>query len=45
MWTLISAILALGINFYSPEIPESKKSMIMNENNYQPLINILKEKF
>nr|YP_010444279.1 hypothetical protein NQZ09_pgp140 [Fibrocapsa japonica]UTE95166.1 hypothetical protein FjapPt_p084 [Fibrocapsa japonica] len=27
MWTLISVGLALIINFYSPEIPENKKSI------------------
>ena len=32
MWTFISVILALGINFY---IPENKKSMVINENYYQ----------
>ena len=31
MWTLISVGLALVINFYSPEIPENKKSI---KNNY-----------
>ena len=31
MWTLISVGLALSINFYSPEIPENKKSI---KNNY-----------
>ena len=31
MWTLISVGLALIINFYSPEIPETKKSI---KNNY-----------
>ena len=31
MWTLISVSLALVINFYSPEIPENKKSI---KNNY-----------
>jgi len=35
MWTFISVSLALGFNFYSPEIPENKKSMVINENNYQ----------
>jgi hypothetical protein len=30
MWTLISASLALFINFYSPEIPENKKSIKKN---------------
>ena len=35
MWTFISVSLALGINFYSPEIPENKKSMVINENYYQ----------
>jgi hypothetical protein len=32
MWTLISVGLALVINFYSPEIPENKKSI---KNNYE----------
>ena len=31
MWTLISVGLAVVINFYSPEIPENKKSI---KNNY-----------
>ena len=31
MWTLISVGLALVINFYSPKIPENKKSI---KNNY-----------
>ena len=31
MWTLIPVGLALIINFYSPEIPETKKSI---KNNY-----------
>ncbi len=30
MWTLISVGLALLINFYSPEIPENKKSIKTN---------------
>ena len=35
MCTFISVILALRINFYSPEIPENKKSMVINKNYYQ----------
>ena len=35
MWTLISVLLTLGINFYTPEIPENKKSMVIHENYYQ----------
>ena len=31
MWTLIPVGLALIINFYSPEIPENKKSI---KDNY-----------
>lgn len=31
MWTLISVSLALVINFYSPEIPENKKSIKKQE--------------
>lgn len=32
MWTTMSILSALVINFYSPEIPENKKSIV--ENNY-----------
>ena len=34
MWTLISVSLALGIHFYTPDIPKNKKSMLINENYY-----------
>ncbi len=30
MWTLISVVLAMLINFYSPEIRENKKSIKKN---------------
>lgn len=35
MWSVISVSLALIINFYSPEIPESKKSIVIHENDSQ----------
>jgi hypothetical protein len=35
MWTFISVILTLGINFCSSEIPENKKSIVINKNYYQ----------
>ena len=38
MWTFISVILALGINFSIPEIPEipeNNKSIVINKKYYQ----------
>jgi hypothetical protein len=35
MWTVISVLSALGVKYYNPKIPESKKSMVINKNYYQ----------
>ena len=35
LWTCISVLLALGINFYIPEISKNNKSIVINKTYYQ----------